>query len=251
MRRRSKRAKSRRRKTVTQKRRGLRNTFAADHKTQSDLAQLSRERDEALEREEATAEVLRVISSSPGDLAPVFQAMLEKATRVCGSNFGTLYLREGQRFRAVSMHGATPAYLQARLGQLITPGARTGLGRVVQTREVVHVADVTVEPAYLRDRDPIRTAAAEVGGVRTLLVVPMLKENELIGGIAIYRTEVRPFTDKQIDLVKNFASQAVLPSRTRACSTSCGSAPMTFRNRSSSRRLLPTCSRSSAARPSI
>jgi signal transduction histidine kinase len=174
------------------------------------LAQLSRERDEALEREKATAEVLRVISSSPGDLAPVFQAMLEKATRVCGSNFGTLYLREGQGFRAVSMHGATPAYLQARLGQLITPGARTGLGRVVQTRKVVHVADITVEPAYLRDHDPMRTAAAEVGGVRTLLVVPMLKENELIGGIAIYRTEVRPFTDKQIELVKNFAAQAVI-----------------------------------------
>src|SRR4029077_2140486 len=159
------RAKSRRRKTVTQKRRGLRNTSAADHKTQSDLAQLSRERDEALEREKAAAEVLRVISSSPGDLAPVFQAMLEKATRVCGSNFGTLYLREGQGFRAVSMHGATPAYLQARLGQLITPGARTGLGRVMQTRKVVHVADITVEPAYLRDRDPMRAAAAEVGGV--------------------------------------------------------------------------------------
>jgi GAF domain-containing protein len=204
------RGKSRRRKTVTQKRRGLHNASAADHKTQSDLAQLSRERDEALEREKAAAEVLRVISSSPGDLAPVFQAMLEKATRVCGSNFGTLYLREGQGFRAVSMHGATPAYLQARLGQLITPGARTGLGRVMQTRKVVHVADITVEPAYLRDRDPMRAAAAEVGGVRTLLVVPMLKENELIGGIAIYRTEVRPFTDKQIDLVKNFAAQAVI-----------------------------------------
>src|SRR3974390_973076 len=122
------RAKSRRRKPITQKRRALRSPSADDHKTQSEVAQLVRERDEALEREKATAEVLRVISSSPGELEPVFQAMLENVTRVCGSTFGTLYLREGHAFRAVSMHGATPAYMQSRLGQLITPGAGTGLG---------------------------------------------------------------------------------------------------------------------------
>jgi two-component system, NtrC family, sensor kinase len=87
--------------------------------------------------------VLRVISSSPGELEPVFQAMPENATCVCGSNFGTLYLREGDAFRAVSMHGATPAYMQARLGQLVHPGAGTGLGRVVRTKQVVHVADAT------------------------------------------------------------------------------------------------------------
>jgi GAF domain-containing protein len=174
-----------------------------------DVQARTRQLSEALEQQSATSEVLRVISSSPGDLAPVFQAMLENATRVCGSNFGTLYLRQGYAFRAVSMHGATPAYMRARLGQLITPGAGTGLGRVVQTKKVVHVADITAEPAY-RDGDPMRTAAAEVGGVRTLLVVPMLKEEELVGGIAIYRTEVRPFTDKQIELVTNFAHQAVI-----------------------------------------
>jgi two-component system, NtrC family, sensor kinase len=169
----------------------------------------TRELSEALEQQTATSQVLSIISSSPGGLAPVFQVMLENATRVCGSNFGTLYLREGHAFRAVSMHGATPAYMRARLGQLITPGTGTGLGRVVQTKKVVHVADVTAESAY-RDRDPMRTAAAEVGGVRTLLVVPMLKEHELVGGIAIYRIEVRPFTAKQIELVTNFAAQAVI-----------------------------------------
>jgi GAF domain-containing protein len=173
------------------------------------LARAQRERDEALEREKATAEVLRVISGSPGELEPVFQAMLENATRVCGSNFGTLYLREGEAFRAVSMHGATPDYLQARLGQLVHPGPGTGLGRAVRTKQAVHITDVTTELAY-RERDPMRVAAADLGGVRTMLNVPMLKEGEVVGGIAIYRTEVRPFTDKQIELVTSFAHQAVI-----------------------------------------
>src|SRR6516162_6006738 len=175
----------------------------------NELRQRTRELSEALEQQTATSEVLRVISSSPGELEPVFQAMLENAVRICGSNFGTLYLREGEAFRAVSMHGATPHYLQSRLGQLVHPGPGTGLGRAVRTKQAVHIADVTAEPAY-RERDPMRVAAADLGGVRTMLNVPMLKEGEAVGGIAIYRTEVRPFTEKQIELVKNFASQAVI-----------------------------------------
>ena len=141
---------------------------------------------ESLQQQTATADVLQVISSSPGELELVFHAMLENATRVCGSNFGTLYLREGEAFRAVSMHGATPDYLQSRLGQLVHPGPGTGLGRSVRTKQVVHIADVTAEPAY-RERDPMRVAAADLGGVRTMLNVPMLKEGEVVGGIAIYR----------------------------------------------------------------
>jgi GAF domain-containing protein len=164
---------------------------------------------EALEQQTATSEVLEVISSSPGELEPVFEAMLEKATRVCGSTFGTLYLREGEAFRAVSMYGAPSVYAQARVHALVNPGPDTGLGRVVRTRRVAHIADVAADPAY-RERDPMRVTAAELGGVRTLLCVPMLKEGELVGAIAIYRQEVRPFTDKQIELVTNFAHQAVI-----------------------------------------
>ncbi|HET9244400.1 MAG TPA: GAF domain-containing protein, partial [Xanthobacteraceae bacterium] len=175
----------------------------------NELRQRTDDLSESLEQQTATSEVLRVISSSPGELEPVFHAMLENATRVCGSNFGTLYLREGEAFRAVSMHGATPDYLRSRLGQLVNPGPGTGLGRAVRTKQAVHIADVTAEPAY-RERDPMRVAAADLGGVRTMLNVPMLKEGEVVGGIAIYRTEIRPFTEKQIELVTNFAHQAVI-----------------------------------------
>jgi GAF domain-containing protein/anti-sigma regulatory factor (Ser/Thr protein kinase) len=174
-----------------------------------EVQQRTQELSESLEQQTATSEVLSVISSSPGELEPVFQAMLENATRVCGSNFGTMYLAEGDAFRAVAMYGATAAYAQSRLGTLRRPGPGTGLGRVVRTKQVVHIADVRAEPAY-GEGDPMRVDAVELGGVRTLLCVPMLKENELIGSIAIYRTEVRPFTNKQIELVTGFARQAVI-----------------------------------------
>jgi GAF domain-containing protein/sensor histidine kinase YesM len=170
----------------------------------------TRELSESLEQQTATSEILSVISSSPGELEPVFKAMLENATRVCSSKFGTMYLREGDAFRTVAMYGAPPAYEEVRMRQpLFYPGPGTGLGRTARTKQVVHVADVTAEQAYT-ERDSMRTTAVEQGGVRTLLSVPMLKEDELIGAIAIYRQEVRPFTDKQIELVTNFAAQAVI-----------------------------------------
>src|SRR5262249_975045 len=165
---------------------------------------------ESLEQQTATSEVLQVISSSPGKLEPVFQAMLENATRVCASKFGTMYLREGDAFRTVAMYGAPSAYGEARMRKpVFHPGAETGLGRAAQTKQVVHIADVTADRAYT-ERDPLRVAAVEQGGVRTNLSVPMLKENELIGVISIYRQEMRPFSDKQVELVQNFAAQAVI-----------------------------------------
>ncbi len=181
----------------------------ADRKTQSHAAQLTRERDEALEREKATAEVLRVISSSPGELEPVFQAMLGNAVRICEASFGALLQFEGGAWRSAAMLGVPPAFAEFWQRGLQRPGPRTALGRVIETRRTVHIADVTTEPAYV-EGEPIFVAAVNLGRFRTVLTVPMLKDNELIGVFAIYRQEVSPFTDKQIELVQNFANQAVI-----------------------------------------
>jgi GAF domain-containing protein len=175
----------------------------------NELRQRTNDLTESLEQQTATSEVLKVISSAPGELEPVFRAMLENGTRLCQANFGTMYFREGDAFRAVAMHGAPPAYMKARLHALLRPGPNNGLGRIVQTKRFLHIEDVTADPAY-SERDPIRVSAVELGGVRTLLSVPMFKENEIIGAISIYRQQVRPFTEKQIELVGNFAAQAVI-----------------------------------------
>jgi signal transduction histidine kinase len=173
------------------------------------LDQRTRERDEALEREKATAEVLRVISSSPGALEPVFDAILENATRICEAKFGTLFLREGALFRAAALHNAPPAFAEMRKRQPVRPGPKTALSRVLRTKQAVHVPDFTAEEAYL-EGDPLMVTAVELGGFRSMLCVPMLKENEVLGAISIYRQEVRPFSDKLIALVTSFAAQAVI-----------------------------------------
>jgi GAF domain-containing protein len=213
MRRRSKagpeRAKSRRRKTVTQKRRGLRNPSAGNHKRQSDVAQLVRERDEALEREKATAEVLRIISSSPGKLEPVFATMLGNAVRICEAEFGSLYLREGDAFQVAAQHNAPPAFAEERRRDpVLRPGPGTGLDRAARTKRTVQIADVQAERAYRSDARAI--AIIKLAGYRSALFVPMLKDDVLIGVIGIYRQDLRPFTDKHIELLRHFASQAVI-----------------------------------------
>jgi GAF domain-containing protein len=170
----------------------------------------TRELGESLEQQTATSEVLRVISSSPGELEPVFNTLLENATRICEATHGNLFLREGDAFRLVAMHGAPPAWAEKwRREPVVRPGPGTGLGRIAKTKDVVHIVDLTKEQAYI-DRDPLFVGQVELAGGRTLLVVPMLKDDELIGAIGIFRQEVRPFGDKQIELVTNFANQAVI-----------------------------------------
>jgi signal transduction histidine kinase len=170
----------------------------------------TQELSESLEQQTATSEVLGVISSSPGELEPVFQAMLANAIRLCEAKFGEMFLYEEGDFRSVALHGVPPQFAKVREeNSTIRPGPSIPIARVVQTKRVEHVADVKMEQGYIEGYPPL-VALAETGGARTLLIVPMLKDNELVGTINIYRQEVRPFTDKQIDLVSNFAAQAVI-----------------------------------------
>src|SRR5262245_47137487 len=170
----------------------------------------TRELSEALQQQTATSEVLRVISSSPGDLKPVFETMLANAIRLCKAKFGLLFRWEGDGFRAVAQHGDSPAYAESwRQPLVIRDHPGLPLARVAATKEVAHIANLTEEQAYI-ERDPRHVTLVEDAGARSLLAVPMLKEGELIGAIAMYRQEVRPFTDKQIELVNNFAKQAVI-----------------------------------------
>jgi GAF domain-containing protein/CheY-like chemotaxis protein len=174
-----------------------------------ELRQRTDDLSEALEQQTATSKVLGVISSSPGELVPVFEAMLENATRICEANIGILFRYENGAYTAVATLGVTPAYAEYLNRGPIRPGPTTGLGRVASTNQTIHIVDTQAEQAYA-DREPLRVATAELGGARSLLNVPMLKEGKLIGAIGIYRQEVRPFTDKQIELVTNFAHQAVI-----------------------------------------
>ena len=176
---------------------------------ETEVARLTRELKEALDQQTATAEILSVISTSHGDLEPVFQAMLEKAVRICGATFGNLFLCEDGAFRVVAMHNAPPAYAEARMRSPIQPGPATALGRLARMKQAVQIDDLMAEPGYVA-RDPLMVTGLEVGGIRTLVAVPMLKANELVGSIVIYRQEVRPFSEKQVEIVSNFAAQAVI-----------------------------------------
>jgi signal transduction histidine kinase len=165
------------------------------------------ERDEALARETAIGEVLQVINGSPGDLGSVFDAMLEKATKLAEASFGMLMIYDGDSFRTVALHNVPQAYAEY-LRTPIRPGPRNGLGRLLSGDRVVHIADITADHAYA-EGDPLRKATVELGGSRTHLLVPLLKDGRLLGTFVSYRQEVRPFTDEQIALLQNFAAQAV------------------------------------------
>src|SRR6266516_3865475 len=180
----------------------------------NELRQRTDDLSELLEQQTAASQVLQVISSSTGELEPVFQAILASATRSCDAKFGLLYRIENGAARIISRLGIPPALAEyLKRGPHRPPLNRldplTAVGRVVQSRQTVHIADYRTDQSYL-DRDPLTVAGVELGGIRTLLVVPMIKNDALMGAIAIYRQEVRSFTDKQIDLVQNFANQAVI-----------------------------------------
>ncbi len=184
--------------------------FAAQAVIAIENTRLLNELRESLQQQTATSEVLQVISSSPGELEPVFQAMLENAVRICEAKFGAMYLYEGNEFRFVATHNAPPAWIENRRREpVFRPHQGSALGQIAITKQVAHIADIRMQQAYV-ERAPHVVASADLAGYRTLLAVPMLKENELVGAVSIYRQEVRPFTDKQIELVINFAAQAII-----------------------------------------
>jgi GAF domain-containing protein len=171
--------------------------------------QRTRELTESLEQQTATSEVLQVISSSPGDLQPVFEAMLEKAVRICDARSGNIFRWDGNVLNLVATHGMPPAYAEMRSRLPFRPDSGNPTSRMLRSKTAIH-GDLAQEKTYIERRDPATIAAVELAGIRTFLAVPMLKENELIGSFAVFRQEVQPFSDKQIELVTNFAAQAVI-----------------------------------------
>ena len=174
----------------------------------NELRQRTGDLSESLEQQTATAEVLKIISASPGELEPVFEEILKSAVRICGAKFGNLWLRQGDGIRIGAMHRVPRAYADFVRGLgLFRPDPRVGPGAIIRTKQSFHTLDLGTVPTH---GDKTREALVKFTHARTLIGVPMLKDGEVIGIIGIYRQEVRPFTDKQIDLVKNFAAQAVI-----------------------------------------
>jgi two-component system, NtrC family, sensor kinase len=205
--------KSRRRGAATPKRRGAQKAVSRRKVAigqETEVVRLTRERKEALEQLSAASDVLKVISSSPGDLKSVFESILKNATRICQANFGALFLCEGDFYRTVAMHNAPTAYVEARQREpLVSMTSSTLLGEVARTKRTIQTSDISKEPAY-RKNPQYTQVFVRLAGARSFVAVPMLKESDLVGVIGIYRQEVRPFTAKQIALVQNFADQAVI-----------------------------------------
>src|SRR5215470_1799056 len=208
----SKLAKGRSRKAMPKRRKALpqrRRSSTTDLLQQLDSR--TRERDEAREQQAATAEILSLISNSPTDTLPVFKTILAKAVELCEASFGAMWLVDGKGYQAAAMHGDLPRpYVeQWRSGTLHFPKADIPMVRAIRSRKTVHTQDVRKERAYLQG-EPLAVSAAEVGGIRTMVTVPMLKGGEAVGAIVIYRREVLPFPARQVELVESFAAQAVI-----------------------------------------
>jgi len=182
--------------------------FAAQAVIAIENTRLLNELRQSLEQQTAMADVLRVISGSPGELEPVFQTILQNGARLCEAKFGMLYLYHDGALHCVASDNVPPAFAESRRSGPWYP-KNSPAGQAIRTKQTVHITDLAATPFY-RERVPSVVAAVELGGVRTTVLVPMLKENELVGIIVIYRQEVRPFTDKQIALLENFAAQAVI-----------------------------------------
>jgi two-component system, NtrC family, sensor kinase len=196
-------------KPFTERQIELVSTFADQAVIAIENTRLLTEQQEALEQQTATAEVLQVINANPGNLAPVFDAMLEKAMRLCGAAFGSLYTYDGERFHSAAQRGVPPAYaaFRAKNPPLLTQGG--GPAIVLETRRPFQVLDLIAHENNRSDYPSVR-AMVELGGVRTILTVPLLKDEAFLGYISTYRQEVRAFSDKQIALLENFAAQAVI-----------------------------------------
>jgi GAF domain-containing protein len=198
-------------KPYTEKQIELVKNFAAQAVIAIENTRLLNELRESLQQQTATADVLKVISSSPGELTPVFQAMLAKATHLCEASYGGMWLCEGDAFRAASHHGNLPAEFvdRWRSGTLFRPSPNLPMVRAIKTRQPIQITDLRATEAY-REGYPMAVVGVDVAGIRSMVAVPMFKENEPVGVMSIYRKEVRPFTDKHIELVTNFAAQAVI-----------------------------------------
>jgi GAF domain-containing protein len=196
-------------RAFTDKQIDLLQNFAAQGVIAIENTRLLNELRQSLEQQTATSDVLSVIASSPGELQPVFDAMLANATRLCNAKFGTLSLYDGEAFRNVALHNVPPEYADIRLREPFRPHPKAGLAHVARTKQIAHTEDLRTQPPYL-EGDPAVVAIADLAGARTIINVPMLKADRLVGTISIFRQEVRPFTDEQIELVSNFAKQAVI-----------------------------------------